>query len=53
MLWSEEFSVANAMSDLRSSLVMKLGDRNEERSAYIEQLDKDERGFARKRSTEL
>ena len=32
---------------------MKLGDKNEARSAYIEQLDKDEKLFARKRSTEL
>ena len=32
---------------------MKLGDKNEARSAYIEHLDKDERVFARKRSTEL
>ena len=32
---------------------MKLGDKNDGRSAYIEQLDKEESVFARKRSTEL
>ena len=32
---------------------MKLGGKNEGRSAYIKQVDKDERVFARKRSTEL
>ena len=32
---------------------MNLDDKNEWRSAYIEQLDKDERVFARKESTEL
>ena len=30
---------------------MKHGDKNEGRSAHIEQLDKDKRVFARKRST--
>ena len=32
---------------------MKLGDKNEGRSTYIERLDKHERVFARKRSIEL
>ena len=32
---------------------MKLGDKNNGRSAYIEQLDKKESVFARKISTEL
>ena len=31
---------------------MKLGDKNDGRSAYIEQFDKEESVFARKRSTE-
>ena len=32
---------------------MKLGDKNDGRSAYIDQLGKEESVFARKRSTEL
>ena len=53
ILWSEELSISNARSGLGESPVMKLGDKIEGRSAYIEQLDKDESVFARKRSTEL
>ena len=32
---------------------MRLGDNNEGRSSYIEQFDRDERVFARKRSKEF
>ena len=49
----EELSISNARSGLRESPVMKLGDKNEGRSVHIQQLDKDESVFARKRSTEL
>ena len=41
------------MSGLRESPVTKLGDKDEGRSAYIEQLGKDEKVFARKRSKEF
>ena len=53
MIQSEAFSVTNARSGLIESPVMKLGDKNEGKSEYIEQFDKDERVLARKRSTEL
>ena len=53
MRGTEELSVTNARTGLRESLVMKLGDGNEGRLAYIEQFNKDERVLARKRSTGL
>ena len=43
MQCEEVFLVSNARSGIRESPVLKLGDKNEERSAYIEQLDKDEK----------
>ena len=53
MRQSEGLPVTCARSGLIASPVMKLGDKHEGRAAYIEQLDKDDRVLAMKRSTEL
>ena len=53
MMLIEEFSVTNARSGLSESPVVKPGDKNERRSAYIEQFEKDKGVLARKGSTRV